>query len=181
MQSIPIVTSAEVLKWFNNIQDKGKHKFMMFDIKDFYPSISEKLLTKSIKFAKTVTNITNKEIEIIFHARKSLLFENGESWVKKGNNLFDVTMGAFDGAEVCELVGCFLLTKLSKNYDSQNIGLYRDDGLAIFKNKNGQQMEKIKKEFQNTFNVQGLEIIIENKMKAVNYLDVTLDLNNSEY
>ena len=32
---------------------------------------------------------------------------------EKGD-LFDVTMGAYDGAEVCELVGTFLLQKISK-------------------------------------------------------------------
>ena len=39
-------------------------------------------------------------------ARKTLLFQNGEPWVKKsGTEDFDVPMGCYDGAEVCELVG----------------------------------------------------------------------------
>ena len=38
---------------------------------------------------------------------------------------FDVTIGSFDGAETCELVGMFLLSHLYVN-----VGLYRDDGLA---------------------------------------------------
>ena len=29
--------------------------------------------------------------------------------MKKGSKLFDFTMGAYDGVEVCELVDCFLL------------------------------------------------------------------------
>ena len=41
-------------------------------------------------------------------------------------------MGTFDGAEVCEAVGSFFLDQLSKNYNKKDIGLYRDDGLAIF-------------------------------------------------
>ena len=41
-------------------------------------------------------------------------------------------MGAFDGAEVCEAVGNFIPYQLSKNYNKKDIGLYRDDGLAIF-------------------------------------------------
>ena len=68
-------------------------------------------------------------------------------WTKKGTGLFDVTMGAYDGAEVCELVGSFLLHILSQNYNKYNIGLYRDDGLAVFKNVSGPQSEKIKKNF----------------------------------
>ena len=36
------------------------------------------------------------------------------AWVKKGDGtLFNVTMGSFDGAEICELVGLYLLDKLS--------------------------------------------------------------------
>ena len=31
-------------------------------------------------------------------------------------------MVAFDGAEVCELVGSFLLNEISKAYDKNNIG-----------------------------------------------------------
>jgi len=31
-------------------------------------------------------------------------------------------MGAFDGAEVCELVGCYILNKISEKYDKHNLG-----------------------------------------------------------
>ena len=37
-------------------------------------------------------------------------------------------MGAFDGAEVCELVGNFLLFKLSEKYERKNLALYCDAG-----------------------------------------------------
>ena len=71
-------------------------------------------------------------INTINHARKSLLFDDSGAWVKNdGKPLFDVTMGSFDGAEVCELVGLYLLNKIKPLLDSNNIGLYRDDGLAI--------------------------------------------------
>jgi hypothetical protein len=107
---------------------------MIFDIKDFYPSITEKLLKNALNFANEISPIDPKDKEMIFHARKSLLFNYGESWVKKGNTQFDVTMGAYDGAEVCELVGCFLLAEISKKFERNNIGLYRDDGLAVLRN-----------------------------------------------
>ena len=51
----------------------------------------------------------------MYHARKSLLFCNGKPWMKREGNLFDVTMGAYDGAEVCKLVGIFMLNKISEN------------------------------------------------------------------
>ena len=40
-------------------------------------------------------------------------------------------MGSFDGAEVCELVGLYLLSQLQ--HLDMNVGLYRDDGLAVTK------------------------------------------------
>ena len=36
--------TESVINWFNNIPDKHLYKFLMFDIKDFYPSIKAKLL-----------------------------------------------------------------------------------------------------------------------------------------
>ena len=52
----------------------------------------------------------------------------------KKDGFFDVTMGAYDGAEVCELVGTFLLDKISVKYDKNSINLYRNNGLSLFKN-----------------------------------------------
>ena len=63
--------------------------------------------------------------------------------MKKDSGLFDVAMGAFDRADVCELVGNFLLHKLSEKYERKNLALYRDDGIAIFKNVNRPDSEKI--------------------------------------
>ena len=75
------------------------------------------------------------------------MFHDNEPWIKKdSNDDFDVTMGSYDGAEVCELAGLFMLIELSKNFDEDNIGLYRDDGLSVFKNYNGHQNDKVRKE-----------------------------------
>ena len=52
----------------------------------------------------------------------------------KKDGLFNVTMGAYDEAEVCELVVTFSLDKISVKYDKNSIGLYHDNGLSVFKN-----------------------------------------------
>ena len=39
-------------------------------------------------------------------------------------------MGSYDGAEVCELFGMFMLSLLSIHINKNHIGLYRDDGLS---------------------------------------------------
>ena len=52
----------------------------------------------------------------------------------KTDGLLNVTMGAYDGAEVCELVGIFSLDKISVKCDKNSIGLYHDNRLSVFKN-----------------------------------------------
>ena len=76
-------------------------------------------------------------------------------------------MGAYDGAEVYELVGIFLLFQLLQHYKREDFGLYRDDGLVIFNNKNGQQMEKITKHFVKIFKSNDFLISIKCNMKIV--------------
>ena len=103
-------------------------------------------------------NITNDKRNIIIHAKNSILVHQQQSWQKKGVTTFDVTMGSYDGAETCELVGSSLLLQL-QDLDI-NIGLYRDDGLAI-SNATPRVTEIIKKEICRVFNQNGLWITIE--------------------
>ena len=74
--------TSDVIQWFQNIMDKSMCKFMMFDIKDFYPSITENLFKNAISFASKHVRISNDDFKIIHHARKSLLYNSGEPWVK---------------------------------------------------------------------------------------------------
>ena len=99
----------------------------------------------------------------------------------KKDGLFHVKMGAYDGAEVCELVWTFLLDKISEKYDKNSISLYCDDGLSVFKTKSSTQLERIKKNLQKTFKDFGLEIMAESNVRIVNYLDVRLNLNNGSF
>ena len=125
-------TSA-VLEWFNNIENKSQYSFIAFDVVDFYPSISIDLLTAALDFASNYDNITDDERQIIIHAKQSCLFHSGEQWAKKSSsNLFDITMGSYDSAESCELVGSFLLHLITQKY-GKSFGLYRDDGLGIIR------------------------------------------------
>ena len=41
--------------------------------------------------------------------------------MKKGSDLFDVLVGAYDGAEVCELIGIFLMNLLGWQYDTKTL------------------------------------------------------------
>ena len=83
-------------------------------------------------------------------------------------------MGAYNGAEVCELVGLFLLNSLANKFDKKCVGLYRDDGLAVFRNINGHHADKTRKEFCQLFKANGLSLEIQCNLKTVNFLDITL-------
>ena len=39
-------------------------------------------------------------------------------------------MESYDGAEICEFLSLYILSILGKVYGIQNVGFYRDDGLA---------------------------------------------------
>ena len=54
---------------------------------------------------------------------------------------FDVPMGCYDGAELRELVGSYLLKKVSNIIDKKSTGLYRDDGLATLQNLSASEIE----------------------------------------
>ena len=69
-------------------------------------------------------------IEAKLLARKSLLFSKDDIWVEKDNSSFDLTMGA----EICQIVGLYLLDKLLNLLGKENVGLYRDDGLVAVNN-----------------------------------------------
>ena len=65
--------------------------------------------------------------------KKSLLFNDQQTWIKRDSGLFDVKMGAHDGAEVVSYLGIIYITSY-QNYSRKKTVLYRDDGLAVFKN-----------------------------------------------
>lgn len=174
-------STQSVLEWFNAIENKQNAAFICFDIVDFYPSITKKLLSEAIDFASEYVNISPSEKQIIMHAKQTLLFSSDAPWVKKDarDGLFDVTMGSYDGAESCELVVVYMLNLL-KRICGDTIGLYRDDGLAISQGPPS-TTERTKKQICKLFADKNLRITIEANKKVVNYLDVTLDLNTGKH
>ena len=154
--------TPQVINWFKNLTHKENRRFIQFDIVDFYPSISEDLLSRVIIYARNIITIEDKVIDAIKLARKSLLFSKKGTWVKRGDNpSFDVTVGSFDGAEICEIVRIYLLEKLPPLLGKENFGLYRDDGLATVNSSSGPALDRIRKDIISTFKNEGLSITIE--------------------
>ena len=87
-------------------------------------------------------------------------------------------MGSFHGAEVCELVGLFILSKLL--HLNLNLGLYRDDALGVCQ-LTPRQVEIKKKEICKILKTLNLSITIQANMKIVDFLDVTLNLNDGTF
>ena len=176
-------STGETLKWFRDLPRDEDLTFLKFDIEAFYPSITRTLLDKAMKFADTMVGpISDQDQKIISLAFQSFLFNEGTPWTKRGtveqSDKFDVTMGCYAGAEAAELVGLYLLSKMTDPtgcFEQRNVGLYRDDGLAIIKGT-GRTTELTKKKLHRIFKEENLKITVENNLRRTEYLDVILDL-----
>ena len=167
-----------VIFWFDSRSDKNNCKFLKYDIVSFYPSISKRLLEKALDFAADFIEISNNTKSIIWHCRKSLLFSRNTVWQKQEDAHFDVTMGSYDGAE---LIGLFLLHKLSTLIPISDNGLYRDDGLLILRGLPGPATERLNKKIKNIFQRYGLKITTETNLILIDFLDITLNLASRRY
>ena len=171
-------STLDCIRWFESANIKNNCAFIKFDIKDFYPSITEGVLTKAIDLAKDYISLSSDSVDIIHHCRRSLLYHNGELWIKKDSDSgFDVTQGSYDGAEICELVGIFLLHNLSNTIDVGSYGIYRDDGLILMERATPRKCDILRKKLIKFFKGFGFNITIESNLRVVQFLDIYLDLN----
>ena len=138
------------------------------------------MFDNTLEWAKQLYQFTQTEVDILSHSRKSFLFCEDQPWVKKEAPDFDVTMGAYDGAEICELVGLYILNLMTNLIDKKYIGLYRDDGLAMVKGS-WPELERLKKQTHKLFQTFGLKITTESNISSTEFLDVKLNLNNSTF
>ena len=171
----------DTIDWFRKIWDKKRSTFVQFDIIEFYTSITKELLVRSLNHAWEYMDIPEEEIEIILASRKSVLSESRRSWVKSHVDNFDVSMGAYDSAQVADLVGIYIIDTLGRIVNLEQVGLYRDDGIIYIPESNGPKTSSIQKKIIRAFKLQGLRIQITSNLKIVDFLDVTLNLNNGTF
>ena len=69
-------------------------------------------------------------------------------------------MRNYDRAEVCELVGLFIIKSLSDKYDKDHVGLYRDDSLVLLNATSDPNALQIRQE----------KVLMHNQ--SVNFLDL---------
>ena len=105
----------EVITWFKNSKFNKNYRFIKFDITKFYPSITKNNLIKALEFAEKYYPLTDKEMNLIIHSCKTILTHKSQTWEKTNSDqLFNVSMGSFNGAEICDLIGLFLLNEIKK-------------------------------------------------------------------
>ena len=137
---------SEVIDWFKKLEDKSNSKVIQLDIKEFYRSVTEQTLNKAISFASNYTTNSAEDIRNIKHRRKLLLLHIEQAWKEKeSSGCFDVTMGSYDGAELCELIGVFMQSVLQDVINKEAMGLYRDDELIVLNKANSQKTDIIRK------------------------------------
>ena len=119
---------------------------------------------------------------IINHSSKSLLFHENEPCVKKEcKEEFDVTMGSNDGADISELVGSLMLSKLVHQFQGNSVGWYRDNGLGVVSDFSGLETERLRKNVLKIFKDCGLSSTSKTNLKIVDSLDATFDLPDNIY
>ena len=84
-------------------------------------------------------------------------------------------------AKVCELVGLFMLNLIAPLVSKNNVGLYRDDGLAILENASGLESECIKKKIIKVFQQYGLNISADTNLVQIDFLHVMFNLKLGKY
>ena len=95
--------------------------------------------------------------------------------------MFDVTIGSYDGAEICELVGLFLLSNVEEKFKNLNFGLYRDDGLGFTRKMSGSDIDRLRKDIIALFQTHGLKVDITCNLIQVDFLDVTFNLQTGKF
>ena len=101
---------------------------------------------------------------------------------KDSTNGFNWAMGNLDSAECSDLVGLYMLSNLSEEFDiKESGGLYRDDGMVAIK-RNKKEVETTKRIIIEVFKTEGLRIdedIICRKTR--DYLHTTLCLEEGTH
>ena len=93
---------------------------------------------------------------------------------------FDVLMKAYDSDQVADLIGFYILDTLGRIVNLGQVGLYRIDRIIFIPDINSPMTSKIQRIIR-AFKLLGLRIEIASKLKIVEFLDVSLNLNNGTF
>ena len=94
---------------------------------------------------------------------------------------FVVPMKCYNRAEVCELVGSYILNLLSNILGKDLVDLFRDDGLARVRDLFGPEIERKRKAIIKLFKECGLNITIQTNYKIFNFLNIEMNVDTRTY
>ena len=90
-------------------------------------------------------------------------------------------MGAYDSAQMADLIGIYILDAFGQIFNLEQIRLYRDDGLIFILEINVPKTLNIYEKITRDYRLQGLRIKITSNLKKVNFLDIILNLENNTF
>ena len=108
--------------WFKNLKRKTKKSFIVFDICNYYSSITPELMSTVLDWAEQYIKITKEDRNVIMQSKKAFIYSEDTPWVKKGDKNFDVGMGVYDGAETADLIGLFHLDVITNRIKESKPG-----------------------------------------------------------
>lgn len=122
-------------------------------------------------FAKVFVYLKPEQIKVILQ-----IIVVSEVWIKKSkSDTFNVSQGLFEGAEVFERMGMYILSKINIIFHFDNHGIYWDDGLmAVPDNKRNKH--SIRKKLHKMFKNLDFNIKLEINRKVVQFWDTELNL-----
>ena len=90
-------------------------------------------------------------------------------------------MGCFDRVKVSEIVGTYILSKISDEINKKQVGHYCDNGLGVLRNMPGSQMDRTRKNLIKIFQEYGLSIVCKYHLRSVDFLDVPFNMKQETY
>ena len=94
---------------------------------------------------------------------------------------FNVPRGAYDSAQVPDLTGIYILDTLGRIFNLEQVGLLPGWRNYLHPDSNSPKTSKIQKKIIRAFKLLGLQIEIASNLKIVDFLDVTLNLDNDTF
>ena len=92
-------------------------------------------------------------------------------------------MGCYNGVEVCDIVGFFMLSDIKKTniLNNKEYTIYRDSGLAVIQFKLLKTAKNTAKSLHRVFNKLGFKITIDTVLIQKDLLNIELNLPNRTY
>ena len=109
----------------------------------------------------------------------SYFFQTTMFGSRKITTLFDVLMGSFHGAKICDLVGLYILSNLGNVFS--NCGLYRDDGLGVIDLAKPVVYDRTRKQVFKVMPDIGFKITLDLGNQETGFLDVTLNPSDGTF